>query len=40
MDKLIETLEEDDDTSGGNFLAAVNGIRTVRDEITGYVELE
>lgn len=36
----IETLEDDDETSGGNFLAAVNGIHTVRDQVTGYVELD
>lgn len=33
-----ETLESDDDTSGGGFIFAVNGIRAVRDQITGYVE--
>ncbi len=34
----IEALECDDETSAGNFLAAVNGIRSVRDQLTGYVD--
>ena len=31
-------IDDEDCTSGGDFLAAVNGIREVRDRMTGFVE--
>lgn len=33
-------IDDEDCTSGGDFLAAVNGPREIRDKLTGFVEEE